>query len=203
MPRCWPGFSVVCVATGPSLDAAQVDAVRAWRDTGTARAIVVVNDAYVLAPWADVLYACDGSWWEAHAGAPSFRGQKVSGTRHGAAWGAQCLVTDRRHGLSDDPTTLAGSNSGYQAMNFAVLSGASRVVLLGYDCRPSQTGQTHFFGSHRHASHEPPFGLFLGEWPSACQPLEDAGVSVVNATPDSAITCFPTATLTEALCSTR
>ena len=50
MPRLSDGGTIVCLATGPSLTQADVDAVR-----GQADAVIAISDAVDLAPWADVL----------------------------------------------------------------------------------------------------------------------------------------------------
>jgi hypothetical protein len=48
-------------------------------------------------------------------------------------------------GLSDNPTELVhGTHGGYQAINLAVLMGAAKIVLLGYDMRvSSKSGHWH------------------------------------------------------------
>ena len=71
-PRLWPGETLACLGVGPSLTAAQVAALR-----GKTRSIAI-NDAWRLAPWADVLYACDGRWWRKHKGVPAFKNLKVT-----------------------------------------------------------------------------------------------------------------------------
>jgi hypothetical protein len=45
--------------------------------------------------------------------------------------------------------------------------------------------------------------VFLPWFASLVEPLKAAGVEVLNATPGSALTCFPMATLTEVLESCR
>src|SRR3954471_17375074 len=70
--RRFPGSTVLCVACGPSLTREDVEACRGRLP------VLVVNDAYQLAPWADALYAADDHWWHAHRGAPSFQGEKYS-----------------------------------------------------------------------------------------------------------------------------
>ena len=194
VPRDWPGATVVCLATGPSLTQADVDLVR-----GGGRRVIAINDAYRLAPWADVLYACDGSWWQAHDGVPGFRGMKISTTKNAKQWGL-CVELGADEGLSLDPTTLChGGNSGYQAVNLAVLFGAARILLLGYDCKPDPEGKTHFFGVHRHNPVAPPFAIFAMHWPSIVAPLRAAGVEIWNCTRSTALTCFPRVSLEEAL----
>lgn len=162
----WSGKVAVCIATGPSLCAAQLELVRAARAADAVR-VVVVNDAYLVAPWADVLYYADTKWrgwqeagverrwpWQ-HFSADqvreafaAFRGQKCSVRRRRLVKGKPELVEDRggtqyldillSDGLSLDPRGIAtGGNSGHMALNIAALSGAKLVLLLGYDARPA------------------------------------------------------------------
>ena len=57
LPRLADGGTVVCLASGPSLTTEDVAYVR-----GRAT-VIAVNDAVRLAPWADVLYSNDSTWW--------------------------------------------------------------------------------------------------------------------------------------------
>src|SRR5678815_3029451 len=139
VPRLWPGSTIVCIASGPRLTQADVDDVR-----GKAR-VIVVNDNYQKAPWADVLYAADSEWWKLHQGVPSFAGLKYSVDQ--ASWiypDVQILQNTGKDGFDERPTSLrTGQNSGYQAIHLAVHLGASLIVLLGYDMRDTQN---HWFG---------------------------------------------------------
>jgi hypothetical protein len=109
------------------------------------------------------------------------------------------LRNDGPAGLSRDPTGLRnGRNSGYQAVNLAFLYGASRIVLLGYDMQ-RWGGKTHFFGDHKHAASRPPFDQFRRQFASLVKPLAKSGVTVINATRHSVLTCFPKQPLREAL----
>lgn len=192
VPRSWPGETVVCVATGPSLTQGDVDFCR-----GKAR-VIVINDAYQLAPWADALYACDARWWGWHGGVPSFTGAKWS-LEH-SAWSnrtskkfadVQRLKNAGPDGLCREPTGLKnGRNSGYQAINLAFLYGAKRIVLLGYDMQRSG-GKTHFFGDHQYAASSPPFDQFRRRFQSIVKPLAKSGVTVINSTRRSVLECFP------------
>lgn len=74
------------------------------------------------------------------------------------------------------------------AINLAVLAGARRVVLVGYDNRRA-SGKNHFFGEHPDSSIQP-YEHWRKTYRSMLPGLEAAGVEVVNATPDSAITAF-------------
>ncbi len=184
--RIWPGETVVCIASGPSLTQADVDWVQ-----GRAR-VIVINTSYKLAPWADVLYACDSRWWRWNAGAPTFTGMKFALTKDSGRWpGVTVLAKTGIEGIETKPHALrTGANSGYQAINLAVHLGAARIVLLGYDMQTGYNGKQHWHKDH--PNNQPsPYGTFARYFKSAVAPLEALGVEVVNCTPKSAITCFP------------
>lgn len=191
IPRSWPGSTVACLGTGPSLCQQDVDFLR-----GKVR-VIAVSNAWELAPWADVLYSCDPRWWKWAKGAPKFSGMKLSldPDRHRDTWpGVQMLKSTGGEGLELAPTGLrTGHNSGYQAINLAVHFGAKRIVLLGYDMRGD-----HFFGPHPDGS-KPNFHLCLSAFPTLVQPLKAAGVEIYNCTPSTAINAFPRATLAHVL----
>jgi hypothetical protein len=180
------------LATGPSLTQADVDAVR-----GKVDGVIAISDAIDLAPWADVLYSCDGRWWQWREGMPSYQGLKYGLKDDTAKWashGVRRLKHTGRVGLDVTPDAIRdGANSGYQAINLAVHFGATRIVLLGYDMRGD-----HFFGSHPDKS-KPNFSLCLSTFPTLLKPLAEAGVEVINCTRKTAITCFKQASLESVL----
>lgn len=191
-PRLWPGATVVCLGGGPSLRPEDVAYCR-----GRAR-VIAVNDAWRLAPWADVLYACDAKWWRWHTGAPGFAGLKVS-LEAPEFPGIKRLAQGAERGFDADPGRLAtGRNGGYQAIHLAVHLGARRVLLLGYDMR-FVDGRSHWFGGHPVATKAEVYGRMIPCFESLIAPLAKRGVAVVNCTPDSALRCFPTAPLRRAL----
>lgn len=188
VPKLWPGSTIVCLGGGPSLTAADVAYVQ-----GKAR-VIAINDAYKLAPWADVLYACDAKWWEWHKGAPTYNGGlRYSLNSIARKWpGVQILRRTGDIGLELAPNGVrSGNNSGYQAINLAVHLGAARIVLLGYDMTG---GSSHWFGRHPDGS-GPPFGLCLQKFPTLIKPLARLGITIVNCTRRTALTCFPQAPL--------
>jgi hypothetical protein len=189
--RDWPGSTVVCIGSGPSLTQADVDAVR-----GRAK-VIAVNDAYRLAPWADALYACDAKWWRWHDGAQAFAGEKWAMQRPSARWpGVKILRNTGANGLETNPTGLrTGRNSGYQAINLAVHKGARRIILLGYDM---SGGRQHFFGEHPDRTGAP-FASCLRAFATLVEPLQARGIEIVNCTRKTALVCFPLLPLEEAL----
>jgi hypothetical protein len=194
VPKLWPGEAFVCIASGPSLTQEDVDHCR-----DKAR-VIVVNDNYKLAPWADVLYAADEHWWRWHKGVPDFQGLKFSieDSRGVATKSAQILKNTGREGLELRPHALrTGRNSGYQAVNLAVHLGASRIILLGYDLQ-NTCGKSHWFGEHP-LKQRKEFDIWLEKFQTLVRPLANLGIEVINCTRQTALLSFPRKPLREVL----
>lgn len=214
----WQGGHVCIIASGPSLTKEDVDEVRRWRQEGDtdpaqgeaagspARRVIVVNTTFQAAPWADVLYACDLTWWRHHFQrvATEFAGElwtvsEVARDQYGLAW---VFGTDNV-GLSPGPDYIhTGRNSGYQSIGLAHLFGAARVVLLGFDFMIGPAGERHWHGNH-------PKGLGNGgesryrSWVQAMDilatDLKRTPCKVLNASRRTAIRSFQRVTLETAL----
>jgi len=200
----------VLVASGPSLTREDVAYCRE-----RAR-VLVVNDAWQYAPWADALYACDAKWWNHHQGVPQFQGQRwtavsmpggklpmneiLASEQTAARWDLQWVRGDYRLGLSLDRGLIHfGGNSGFQALNLAVLFGARRILLLGYDMK-AKGGRTHFFGEHPdllRADHD--YQSWQDHFRAAVPDLERGKVEVINCSRETALDCFPRAELRSVL----
>lgn len=198
VPRLWPWSTIVCLGGGPSLTPEDVDACR-----GRAR-VIAIKDAIRLAPWADVLYGAGaenggGKWWP-HYG-PSlkdFEGLRYTLDPEASTW-ATVLKNTGFLGLESDPSGLRiGKHSGYQAINLAVHLGASKIVLLGYDMQPA-ADRDHWFGAHPYHAHPIPYAALLELFPSIVEPLQALGITVINASRSTALTCFLRLSLAEAL----
>lgn len=198
VPRMFAGETIVCLGTGPSLTQADVDAVR-----GRAR-VIAVNQAFKLAPWADVLYSSDQRWWPEQKGVPSFGGMKVGivpRKRLKPSPFAHCADVTMLHntgplGLELDPAGLRhGKNSGYAAINLAVHLGAARILLLGYNfCRIGRA--MHFDGKPASGAS---YDTFARNFLTMVEPLRQAGVEVINCTRPTRLTCFRQSSLQQAL----
>ncbi len=195
VPRLWPGETVVCIGGGPSLTVSDVELVR-----GHAR-VIAVNDAYRLAPWADVLYAADAKWWKWHSVVLDCAGAKYSiESRETVTWpDVQTLRNTGWTGLELVPTGLrAGHNSGYQAINLAVHLGAKRILLLGYDMTLGTAGESHWFGEHPDGLISP-YPQMRAAFDTLVEPLTALGVEVLNCSRRTALTAFPCVALEDAL----
>jgi len=179
--------TAICIASGPSLTQEDVDLCK-----GKAK-VYVVNDTYRLAPWADVLYACDYKWWYHYDGAKDFAGEKWTIDEEAARHFNLNKIGsthDKSFSLEDNKIAL-GSNSGFQAMNLAAIQGATRIILLGYDMKMGPNNKRHWFGEH------PDFLLmnsnysrWVEKFHCAENLIKRCGIEVINCTLDSAIECF-------------
>lgn len=196
--REWAGETAVIVAGGPSLTREDVDFVR-----GRAR-VIAINNAYQLAPWADVFYACDARWWREHYKAVAkLPGRKFSlnvpGTRKPDD--VICLRKTGRHGLETECSGLRhGHNSGYQCIGLARHLGVARIVLLGYDMRLGTGGRAHWHGAHPWPL-VPSFNTWIGMYRTLVAPLQAEGIEVLNCTRTTNLDAFPLADLRDVLAS--
>jgi hypothetical protein len=199
LPRLCATGVAVCLATGPSLALEDVDYCR-----GKAT-VIAINDAWRLAPWADVLYSSDRKWFPYHRWVPDFHGLKVSTDlvcrpHEAIAHGLVLLRYTGDTGIDWDPNALRGArNSGGAALNLAPHLGATRIILLGYDMAAS-AGRRHFFGNHPEGLHRrQPFDIFTEYIGTMAAPLAECGIEVVNCSRASALTCFQRRPLREVL----
>ena len=194
----------VLVASGPSLTQEQVDYVR-----GKA-VVIVINDNYRLAPWADHHYACDSQWWKWHEDDPTllnFQGQKWSQTESWTAEDMEHFTKKHRirfvksqsgQGLSTEEGLIyQGSNSGYQAINLAYHLGAKKIVLLGYDMQMTN-GKSHWFGDHPN-NVKSSYTNWMPFYENLAKSLPGYGLDIINCTKETALTCFPRQSLEEVI----
>ena len=197
VPQRYPGATIICVASGPSLCRADVV------DT-VSFPTIAVNDAYRLMPFATVLFGGDAQWWAWHPTALAMSVPKY--TLH-ASPPAPVLRLERtgQDGLEMEPTGLrSGGHSGYAAANLAfhLVGPTGTIVLLGYDMQAPAMGPAHFFGDHPDGS-RPRFVEWIPKYLALYEALTALGVTVWNCSRETAIPSIPRKALREALpCST-
>lgn len=176
--------TVVIVASGPSVKNQPLAQFMGQR-------VLVVNDAWRLAPWASALYAADCAWWEQYAAQVRERFAGICYTcdeptvmRHPwinhvkARWG---------RGLGRDGWIHFNGQSGFQALNLAVSWGAKQIILCGFDCQKVE-GRRHFFGNHPGGlDKESPYESWQAWAVDIARDLIEMGVDVVNTSPTSAL----------------
>lgn len=189
--------TAICIASGPSLTKEDVEYCQG---KGT---IYAVKEAILLAPWADVMYAADTDYWHDYQERWSeFKGKKVTCCKKSADkfnLDHVQVVGTKSFQWSLTPGKLAsGGNSGFQALNMAVLDGADRVILLGYDYGydPKKDNKHWWEETHPRTSRDSNYK----EWNKRLNKASKfIPVPVINASRATAINCFKKMTIQEAL----
>lgn len=195
----WPNSEVCILASGPSMSADIALRVSDWRNRSPNRKVIVINTTFKLAPWADVLYACDQPWWKHYI-------DEVRQTFKGELW-TLCAESQRQFGIrrieSQRNTGLnfrkgvinQGDNSGYQAIGLAYQAGAKKINLFGYDMKGGHWHPPHP-GSMNKVNQYP---SWIGWFNKLAVDLRSVGVKVTNYTPNSALRVFPIADSSEGI----
>lgn len=193
IPKTWIDYPVVCVASGASLNKYDIEYLRLARLADKCR-VIVVNDCYLLCPWADHLHFCDLKWYEWHKDKPefkSFQGIKSTLSEEMPDNEVIKLQKGERFGFSTNPNVVNhGGNSGYQAVNIAILYGAKDIYMLGYDCKPQTHNgslKMHWFGDHKIKTPISVCNIWLQAWESITRDIEVNNINLVNITRDTAI----------------
>jgi len=185
--------TAICIASGPSITPEDVEYCR-----GKGR-VYAVKEAYLLAPWADVLYCADFDWWGAKKGVPEFAGEKYTVNYDTAKkYGLKYIEGTSSIEWGETEALIAyGGNSGFQAMNLAYVKGATKIILLGYDYG-ARGGQKHWFDNTKHArdSRKSDFASWTQRMHSAAKHIK---IPVINCSMHSAIECFPKIPLRQAI----
>jgi hypothetical protein len=187
-PDRWKQRTVICIASGPSLAAEDCETARA-----SGHPVIVTNTTFRLCPWADVLMAFDGKWWkEYHAEvSATFNGAKFACSKPATAYGIPNIGAEKWF--------KSFNNSGAAAIAFAVVAGASRIVLLGFDCQKTG-GRTHHHGDHpAHLSNAESIANWPTHFKNVARFCSERRAEVINASRATALRCFRRAPLPEAL----
>lgn len=153
--------------------------------------MIVTNTTFRMCPWADVLFAFDPKWWRVHfeEARRAFAGQMLT-----VAHSVPGVVT-----LCGATWFTPFQTSGACAVSLAICGRASKVVLLGYDCQRTG-GRTHWHGDH---PKELSNAKTIDGWPAVFKAVaaeaRAKGVTVLNASRETALTCFDRVELASAL----
>lgn len=186
----------VIIGTGPSLTDDQLDLVKPYRKFGVNNAIFKTD--------LDVHLACNPEWWDHYhdqikSEAALWTWDKPTADKYGlnhisGRWGP---------GLSTDPDYIHYHHgSGPQMVNLAYHYGVKTFILIGWDMRYSQ--KRHYFGEYpKELQHWPRTGP-NGELTGLIKEMETIkpegyDIQIYNCSPGSALTCYPSRSLSELL----
>jgi uncharacterized Rossmann fold enzyme len=210
VPEMWADETVYIIGGGPSILWTPLDAIHG-------RPVIGVNNAFTLGPWVDIIFFGDMGWWERerlnvlrHPGivVTCLPGDKFKDIKR-----VKQVPRDKVPGLHIRTRNKVNwnENSGGAAVNLAVLLGASRIVLLGFDFKTDkERGFRQGHNWHNFHTGGPAQDIyrskFLKGFRQMAKDLESMnaggwhrGVEILNATPGSALDVFPMVALEDTL----
>lgn len=209
VPPRWPGSTIVCIGSGPSLTADDLAAVTAAKARRNDLHILAINDAVQLipAPTADVIIAPDAQWWAWKCALPDaiFPATRYTLQPDARQYRQHLQVLNYRsgHGIEDDPTLVrTGGHSGYLAINVArhlLGDSGGTIILLGYDMQPSLVdGKNHFFGEHP-GGFKLNYDVRLRAYDALAALLAARQIAIINCSRQTAITTIDRGDLADVL----
>lgn len=187
--------TVYILGSGLSLDGFDYDLL-------ADKKVFAINDAGLLQyPEAHTLISTDAGWWRSrHARLGEFRGVRLVCTEPELA----SMVDDRRlvlmrrvrqFGLSSEVNVLHGIFTGvHAAINLAAHELVRQIVLLGVDLfaeAPGGRKYTYPAAAATTARTARQFESMRAALESCAGPLARKGIEVINASPASALECWP------------
>ncbi len=189
IPKLWPGGECFILGGGPGLKHVDVSRLDDHRT-------IAVNNAYQLSDHIDIVFFGDCRWYHPHKKELlSFAGLKLTTCElHVAQPGIKVVRRKANiNGLSKGAGLLAWNlSSGACAINVATLLGVKRIVLLGFDMQKID-GHCNWHEDHpgsKNPKHNP-YKKFLSRFEMIAKDLKGMNVECINATPGSALDCFP------------
>lgn len=175
------------------------------------RHVVAINSAFLIGDWIDIVFFGDKGWFFGNRKQlAKFPGLKV--TCHHAVDASKYkgdhvkyLAKDntKRKGLTRNPHKVCWNlNSGMAALSMIANMGARRIILLGFDMKLSSSGRQHFHGEYNRRvvkARKLPFERHMACLPHIVDDARKRRITIINASPDSAITVFTKITVKELL----
>lgn len=193
--------SDVCFVIGGGPSVAQLDAER-LRAPG--RRVIGVNEAgLTVAPWCDVLLWADRRWLEWNRARLSLHTGWAKVHRHSGVVSGAFRMKFRPGGLCLSQDALGGHDCGSSAINLAYHFRCRRIVLLGFECMDVPMDRWQEGNFHRQHLLPPLPGQraerFVPAHQRMSRDIAARGIRVYNATPVTALECWPRVDLEEAL----
>ncbi len=178
----------VCIASGPSLNESDCNLIR---ESGLPA--ITVNSSWQMAPWCQHIYAGDHHWWQDNHDRISSDAKRWCGTE----------TTAERYGVNQFRSPLNGGfNSGQRAILLAFFLGASKVLLLGYDC--SVRNGRHWHDDHGNGLKNPDHSSAI-RWKAEFERVRQlyGEARITNCSRYTELTAFPLNGLEEELAICR
>lgn len=181
LPQLFEGGTAHVLGGGPSL-------TRELCAELPAESCIACNSTIKLKPTAAVLYFSDYKWFRTHRPIfDQYRGHVVTASVRAK----KVFAMDKHFHLVRPPTIpMAVTTSGHCAVDVAAAMGAKRIILHGFDCRTVE-GRSHCHDDYAMQWSDSLYReRILPMWKGWRERMERRGVTVLNATPGSAIDEF-------------
>ena len=201
VPPIWMGSTVFVIGGGPSVIGADLCLTWEQRERLFSSHVIGVNNAGFLDDRIDVLFFGDAKWFNWNEERLNNHNSIIvtNNPRYEEHRRIKYLV--RRNGIDArfkhaDVLPWAGSSGG-SAILLAILFGAKRIVLVGYDMR-RVNDQKNFHREHQEGnpSHDP-YRRFISRLNGIKRTAQRYDIIIVNATPNSALPYFDIVNLTD------
>lgn len=199
----WAGRDVFIIGGGPSLRGFDFNRLRGLATIGCNSAVLLGAEVCGVIVFSDKEFfnqVIDGK--AVRERLKAFPGLVVTTllSLHVHRWLKVMRREDDRAGLSLRGLTFAGCSGG-SAINLALLMGAKRVYLLGFDCKVKSVNQPNWHDHHRMPCHSTLHDKFTTGFKNiaASLPKLFPGTEIINLGPDSALECFPKQSIDEVI----
>jgi len=193
----WPDSEVFIIGGGPSIKDLDLSLIKNKR-------VIGVNDAYKLGDWIDVCFFGDYFWYTGIE-AREFDGHRKALADFG---GLKVTVSEKpiedkgilrvrrdtlRGGISKDKNVICWNrNTGIAAINLALLFGCKRIILLGFDMKVDNSGNSNWHINKKNPANPRLYPIFVhyARMVRDAIDLNYPDVEVINANTDSAMEVF-------------
>jgi hypothetical protein len=200
----WQSKRCFIVGGGPSLKGFDFERLRGER-------VIAINKAFLDVPFADVMFAMDrplldlitaGKLGENYQQAfEDFSGMKLWLDLSGYTYptGIYSVHAAGEIGWTNslNDGLYHGQNSGYGALNLAIVLGADPIYLLGYDMAKGPGGEKHYHDGYPSGTNPEALNIFLKAFEAGAKMLPGGGPRIVNLNPNSALRCFPSGNIAD------
>lgn len=168
--------------------------------------MIAVNSSIFSVPFADVQFAGDHTWYDVHSRFLDWlpKDKRFTTSSEAHKWGATQLRRQKGHGIGGP--YVEGGSSGHKAISAAYsYFGATRIVLLGYDCQFTG-GLRHHHGDHPErlngkagCANPQQTDTWAAHHLTLAEDARKKGVEIVNCSRATALECYERKPLLDAL----